>query len=78
MFHVTSSTNVRRAARIRLGRVSDVLANDPEFGSDGTAIVEEWCDRSGIPFAGRADIGHDADNRVVPFQQRHTGQPTQR
>lgn len=67
MFHVTSSANVRRAARIRLGRVSDILANDPEFGRDESAVVEEWCLRSGIPFGGRADIGHDAGNRVVPF-----------
>jgi muramoyltetrapeptide carboxypeptidase len=67
MFHVTASPNVRCAARIRLGRVSDILANDPEFGSDEAAIVEEWCVGSGIPYGGRADIGHDARNRVVPF-----------
>ncbi|NUQ17082.1 MAG: LD-carboxypeptidase [Sphingomonas sp.] len=67
MFHVTASANVRRAARIRLGRVSDILANDPEFGRDEAAVVEEWCLRSGIPFGGLADIGHDAGNRVVPF-----------
>jgi muramoyltetrapeptide carboxypeptidase len=70
MFHVTASPNVRRAARIRLGRVSDVLANDPEFGRDEAAIVEEWCARSGIAYGGRADIGHDAENRVVPFASR--------
>ena len=67
MFHVTASANVRRASRIRLGRVSDVLANDPEFGRDEIAIVEDWCARTGIAFGGRADIGHDAQNRVVPF-----------
>ena len=31
------------------------------------AIVQEWCARAGIAYGGRADIGHDADNRVVPF-----------
>jgi len=67
MFHVTASANVRSAARIRLGRVSDILANDPDFGRDEVAIVEEWCARSGIPYGGRADIGHDSRNRVVPF-----------
>jgi muramoyltetrapeptide carboxypeptidase len=67
MFHVTASQNVRRAARIRLGRVSDILANDPEFGRDEAAIVKEWCARSGILWGGRADIGHDAGNLVVPF-----------
>lgn len=67
MFHVTASPNIRRVARLRLGRISDVLANDPEFASDEVAIVEDWCRRSGIAFGGRADIGHDARNRVVPF-----------
>lgn len=67
MFHVTASPNVRRAARIRLGRVSDILANDPEFAGDETAIVQQWCARSGIAYGGRADIGHDAENRIVPF-----------
>jgi muramoyltetrapeptide carboxypeptidase len=71
MFHVTASANVRRAARLRLGRVGDILANDPEFGLDEVSIVEHWCARSGIPYAGRADIGHDAENRVVPFT-RHS------
>ena len=67
MFHVTASENVRSARRIRLGRVSDVLENDPPFVIDEAAIVEQWCVRSGIPYGGRADIGHDALNRVVPF-----------
>jgi muramoyltetrapeptide carboxypeptidase len=70
MFHVTASANVRRAARLRLGRVTDILANGPEFRGDETAIVEDWCRRSGLPFGGRADIGHDARNRVVPFPLR--------
>jgi muramoyltetrapeptide carboxypeptidase len=70
MFHVTASPNVRRAARLRLGRVTDIIANDPEFGVDAASIVEGWCARSGIAFGGRADIGHDAGNRVVPFASR--------
>ena len=68
MFHLTASSNVRRASRIRLGRVADVPGNDPDFGSDEVAIVEDWCRRSGIAYGGRADIGHDAQNRVVPFR----------
>lgn len=67
MFHLTSNPTIRRVARLRLGRVSDVLANDSDFGRDETAIVKDWCARSGIPFGGLADIGHDASNRVVPF-----------
>jgi muramoyltetrapeptide carboxypeptidase len=67
MFHVTASANVRRAARLRLGRVADIQENDPAFGTDEQAIVEDWCRRSGIDYGGRADIGHDTRNRVVPF-----------
>ncbi len=67
MFHVAASPNVRKVARLRLGRVGDIPANDPDFGTDEAAIVEDWCRRSGIPYGGRADIGHDAQNRVVPF-----------
>ena len=67
MFHVTASPNVRRVARLRVGRVSDVLPNDVDFGADEQSIVADWCARSDIPFGGRADIGHDAQNKVVPF-----------
>jgi muramoyltetrapeptide carboxypeptidase len=67
MFHVAASENVRRVARLRLGRVHDILENDPEFAVDEAAIVEDWCARSGIRFGGASDIGHDARNKVVPF-----------
>ena len=67
MFRVTANPNIRKVARLRLGRVGDIPANDPDFGRDELAIVQEWCERSGIAFGGRADIGHDALNRIVPF-----------
>jgi muramoyltetrapeptide carboxypeptidase len=67
MFHITGSENLRKVMRIRLGRIGDVLENDPEFGIDEESIVYEWCVRASIPYGGRADIGHDAANRVVPF-----------
>jgi muramoyltetrapeptide carboxypeptidase len=65
MFHVTA--HLGGVAGIRLGRVSDVPENDRPFGSDAQEIVADWCARHAIPFLGRADIGHDADNRIVPF-----------
>lgn len=67
MFHLTGSDAVRRATAIRMGRMSEIPENDPAFGSDPESIVRDWCGRAGIPFAGHADIGHDAANRVVPF-----------
>jgi muramoyltetrapeptide carboxypeptidase len=66
-FHVTSNANVRRCAGIRLGRCSAVPKNDPDFGMDEEEVARFWCERSGIPYLGRADIGHDSDNKVVPF-----------
>jgi muramoyltetrapeptide carboxypeptidase len=70
MFHVTAGPALRVVRRLRLGRVADILPNDPAFGTDEVAIVEQWCARSGILFGGRADIGHDSANRVVPFPSR--------
>ena len=67
MFHVAASPNVRKVARLRLGRVGEIPSNDPDFGRDEAQIIEEWCRRSGIQYGGRADIGHDAGNKVVPF-----------
>ena len=69
MFHLTGSPNVRKVARLRLGRVGDIPFNDPDFGRDEVSIVKEWCERSGISYGGRADIGHDVLNRVVPFKR---------
>jgi muramoyltetrapeptide carboxypeptidase len=67
LFHVTASEAMRRSAGLRLGRFSEVLANDPEFGADEEDLFRFWCGRAGIPYLGRADIGHDVDNKVVPF-----------
>lgn len=67
MFHLTSNENVRSARQLRLGRVSDIPANHPEFGAEDEEIVRDWCGRTGIRFAGRADIGHDIGNKIVPF-----------
>lgn len=70
MFHLTAQAGMKKAAGIRLGRVSDVTANDPDFGLTPEEIVRYWCLRSGIPYLGTADIGHDRENRVVPFGPR--------
>lgn len=67
LFHISAQPAMRRIAGIRLGRVSDIPPNDPDFGATPEEIVRHWCTRSGIPFLGAADIGHDAANKVVPF-----------
>lgn len=67
LFHITAQPALRGLRGIRLGRVSDVPPNDPDFGASGEEIARYWCDRSGIPYLGPADIGHDTANKVVPF-----------
>jgi muramoyltetrapeptide carboxypeptidase len=67
LFHITSNPGIRRVAGIKLGRCSDITANEPDFAMNEEEVARYWCDKSGIPWLGRADIGHDADNKVVPF-----------
>lgn len=67
LFHITSNPAIRRVAGIRLGRCGAIPDNDPDFGQTEVEIVQHWCRVSDIPYLGRADIGHDADNKVVPF-----------
>ena len=64
-FHVTQ--HLKGCAGIRLGRVSAVPENDRPFGYDDEQIARYWCDKAGIAYLGRADIGHDAANKLVPF-----------
>jgi muramoyltetrapeptide carboxypeptidase len=67
LFHITSNPSIRRVAGIKLGRCSDITANEPDFGMNEEEVARSWCDKSGIPWLGRADIGHDASNKIVPF-----------
>ncbi|MFW5633256.1 MAG: LD-carboxypeptidase [Erythrobacter sp.] len=64
-FHLAAT--LPRIAGLRLGAVSDVPANYVEFGQSPEQIARYWCDRAGIRYLGRAEIGHTPDNRVVPF-----------
>lgn len=64
-FHITE--HLDGIAGIRLGRISAVPENDRPFGQTAEEIAQYWCHRSGIAYLGRADIGHDAGNAIVPF-----------
>ena len=70
LFQVTSNPSMRGLAGLRLGRCSAIPDNDPDFGQTEEEVARAWCARSGIPWLGRADIGHDAGNKVVPFGVR--------
>ncbi len=67
LFHITSNENVRKVAGIMLGRCSQIPENDPDFRQDEEQIMTHWCQVSGISYLGRADIGHDVNNKIVPF-----------
>ncbi|HEX7710597.1 MAG TPA: LD-carboxypeptidase [Sphingomonadaceae bacterium] len=66
-FHVTEHLKDKGIAGLRLGRVTDVPANDREFGAETEEIAQDWCGRARIAFLGAADIGHDSGNKLVPF-----------
>lgn len=66
-FSVTSNPRLRQCAGVMLGRISDIPGNDPDFQQTEEDVAQYWCARAGLPFLGRADIGHDAENKVVPF-----------
>jgi len=70
LFQLTSNPAMRRVAGLRLGRCSAIPENDPDFAQTEAQVARAWCARSGIPWLGRADIGHDAANKVVPFGAR--------
>lgn len=67
MFHITANPGVRQVAGLMLGRCSLIPDNDPDFVLNEEQVIEHWCVASGIRYLGRADIGHDGDNKVVPF-----------
>jgi muramoyltetrapeptide carboxypeptidase len=67
LFHITSSAGIRCVSGIMLGRCSNITPNEPDFGMNEEEIAKYWCRRAGIPWLGRADIGHDIHNKIVPF-----------
>jgi muramoyltetrapeptide carboxypeptidase len=67
LFHITGNPAIRRVMGIMLGRCSDITPNDPDFAMNEEQVARFWCRKSGIPWLGRADIGHDVDNKIVPF-----------
>ncbi len=67
LFHITSNPAIRQVSGIMLGRCSAITPNEPDFGMNEEEIARYWCRTSGIAWLGRADIGHDAANKIVPF-----------
>lgn len=66
-FHIGEHLKGAGLAGLRLGRVSDVPQNDRPFGETAEEIARRWCAKYGIAYLGKADIGHDSANKIVPF-----------
>lgn len=67
MFNITTHLKGAKLAGLRLGRISDIPENDRPFGESAVQITKRWCAKNGFAYLGTADIGHDIENKVVPF-----------
>lgn len=69
LFQIAGATQLRGIAGVRLGAVSDVPDDSTEeaFGETVEQMMHRWCGEMGVPYLGRAGIGHVADNRILPF-----------
>jgi len=68
--HILANPQIRKVAGIRLGRCALIPPNEPEFGLDEQQVARQACADAGVAWLGRADVGHDADNKIVPFGVR--------
>ncbi len=67
LFTMANATQLKGIAGVRLGAVSDVQENEPRWGETLEFMMTRWCRDMGVPYLGRAAIGHTQDNHVVPF-----------
>lgn len=72
LFQMAHATQLKGIAGVRLGAVSAVKDNGEAegtytFGETVDEMIVRWCRDMGVPYLGRAEIGHVRLNRVVPF-----------
>lgn len=67
LFQMAHATQLKGIAGVRLGYVTDVQPNDPPFAETPEQMIARWCGEMGVPYLGRAEIGHVELNRLVPF-----------
>jgi muramoyltetrapeptide carboxypeptidase len=67
MFSITNHFANSGLTGIKLGQVTAIPQNERPFGQSAEEIARYWCMRHEIPYLGRAEIGHDSDNHIVPF-----------
>lgn len=67
LWQMAHATQLKGVAGVRLGAISDVQPNDPPWGEELEAMIVRWCGEMGVPYLGRAQVGHTQANCVVPF-----------
>jgi muramoyltetrapeptide carboxypeptidase len=67
LFTLAHATQLKGIAGVRLGGVTDVQPNTPEWKGTLEEMIQRWCDEMRVPYLGRARIEHGRDNHVVPF-----------
>lgn len=67
MWQLAESGLFKRVAGVRLGRFTEEVTNNRDFGTSQPDLVRDWCIKGGAKILGPADIAHDAGNKIVPF-----------
>ena len=67
LWQVLSATGMGGLAGLRLGRCRNIPENEPDFVLTEAEMAQQRCAAAGVAWLGRADIGHDAANKVVPL-----------
>jgi muramoyltetrapeptide carboxypeptidase len=69
LFQMANATQLRGVAGVRLGAVTDLPDGDgpASFGETLEQMMDRWCRDMGVPYLGRASVGHGPLNMVVPF-----------
>lgn len=67
LFTIANATQLKGVAGVRLGVVNDIVENDPPWSEPLEAMMARWCGDMGVPYLGRALVGHAQNNHVVPF-----------
>jgi muramoyltetrapeptide carboxypeptidase len=67
LFNMAGATQLKGIAGIRLGALTAVKENNPSWNEPVETMIDRWCRDMGVPYLGRAEIGHAQTNHVVPF-----------
>ena len=67
LFQMAGAIQLKGIAGVRLGAITDIKPNVPEWGETIDVMIKRWCGDLGVPYLGRAEIGHTQTNRIVPF-----------